>query len=309
MEKKRTLKDWVIATRPWALPASVMPILIIWGFLYASTDGSGDMGTLNVNWLNALLCLPLLSIVHSGGNMVSDYFDFTKGVDRKECINGVTWIRDGKFRPQVILRYGLALLAVALPIGLFLLYNSSWSAAWVGVAGMLLALIYPWMKAHYLGDVNILISFALLPAVGTCFVAVGNYEPQSMLIILPIGLLTVSILHANNTRDVRNDSEAGLDTICNSVRLTAAKAIYAFELTAPYLLTVLYIVLFGQPWTLLMVLLSTPLAARNIRKMLHADDALPNRGITTLDKDSAQLQMAFGLLFTLGFCVGQWLGL
>ena len=169
MEKRRTLKNWIIATRPWALPASVMPILIMWAYLYSQSDN----GAAHINWLNALLCLPLLSIVHSGGNMVSDYFDFTWGVDTKACSNGVTWIHDGTFRPKEILRYGLVLVALAVPIGVFLLYNSSWSGWWIGLAGVLLALVYPWMKSHHLGDINILVSFALLPALGTFFVAVG----------------------------------------------------------------------------------------------------------------------------------------
>ena len=168
------MKNWIIATRPWALPASVMPILIMWAYLYSQSDN----GAAHINWLNALLCLPLLSIVHSGGNMVSDYFDFTWGVDTKACSNGVTWIHDGTFRPKEILRYGLVLVALAVPIGVFLLYNSSWSGWWIGLAGVLLALVYPWMKSHHLGDINILCSFALLPALGTFFVAVGAYDPQ-----------------------------------------------------------------------------------------------------------------------------------
>lgn len=216
------MKNWIIATRPWALPASVMPILIMWAYLYSQSDN----GAAHINWLNALLCLPLLSIVHSGGNMVSDYFDFTWGVDTKACSNGVTWIHDGTFRPKEILRYGLVLVALAVPIGVFLLYNSSWSGWWIGLAGVLLALVYPWMKSHHLGDINILVSFALLPALGTFFVAVGAYDPQSLLMILPIGLITVAILHANNTRDVKTDLQAGLGTITTSVSLMNAKAIY-----------------------------------------------------------------------------------
>lgn len=157
------MKNWIIATRPWALPASVMPILIMWAYLYCQSHGGGE-NTTPINWLNALLCLPLLSIVHSGGNMVSDYFDFTWGVDTKACSNGVTWIHDGTFRPKEILRYGLVLVALAVPIGVFLLYNSSWSGWWIGLAGVLLSLVYPWMKSHHLGDLNILCSFALLSA-------------------------------------------------------------------------------------------------------------------------------------------------
>lgn len=301
------MKNWIIATRPWALPASVMPILIMWAYLYCQSHGGGE-DTTPINWLNALLCLPLLSIVHSGGNMVSDYFDFTWGVDTKACSNGVTWIHDGTFRPKEILRYGLVLVALAVPIGVFLLYNSSWSGWWIGLAGILLALVYPWMKSHHLGDINILVSFALLPALGTFFVAVGGYDPQSLLMILPIGLITVAILHANNTRDVKTDLQAGLGTITTSVSLMNAKAIYAFEIFAPYALALLYVVLLGQPWTLLAVGLTLPLALRNVRTMILAEDDLPYRGIQRLDQTTAQLQLAFGLLYALGFFLGSWLG-
>lgn len=298
------MKNWIIATRPWALPASVMPILIMWAYLYSQSDN----GAAHINWLNALLCLPLLSIVHSGGNMVSDYFDFTWGVDTKACSNGVTWIHDGTFRPKEILRYGLVLVALAVTIGVFLLYNSSWSGWWIGLAGVLLALVYPWMKSHHLGDINILVGFALLPALGTFFVAVGAYDPQSLLMILPIGLITVAILHANNTRDVETDHQAGLGTITTSVSLMNAKAIYTFEIFAPYALAVLYVILLGQPWTLLAVVLTLPLALRNVRTMIQAEDDLPYRGIQRLDQTTAQLQMAFGLLYALGFFLGSWLG-
>ena len=301
------MKNWIIATRPWALPASVMPILIMWAYLYCQSHGGGE-DTTPINWLNALLCLPLLSIVHSGGNMVSDYFDFTWGVDTKTCSDGVTWIHDGTFRPKEILRYGLVLVALAVPIGVFLLYNSSWSGWWIGLAGVLLSLVYPWMKSHHLGDLNILCSFALLPALGTFFVAVGSYDPQSLLMILPIGLITVAILHANNTRDVKTDRLAGLGTITTSVSLMNAKAIYTFEIFAPYALALLYVVLLGQPWTLLAVMLTLPLALRNVRTMIQAEDDLPYRGIQRLDQTTAQLQMAFGLLYALGFFLGSWLG-
>lgn len=178
----------------------------------------------------------------------------------------------------------------------------------IGLAGVLLSLVYPWMKSHHLGDLNILCSFALLPALGTFFVAVGSYDPQSLLMILPIGLITVAILHANNTRDVKTDLQAGLGTITTSVSLMNAKAIYTFEIFAPYALALLYVVLLGQPWTLLAVVLTLPLALRNVRTMIQAEDDLPYRGIQRLDQTTAQLQMIFGLLYALGFFLGSWLG-
>lgn len=303
MEKKRTLKDWVVATRPWSFPASVMPILIMWGFLaYVGKQG------IDINWVNALLCLPLLVIAHAGGNMVSDYYDYTRRVDLKDCPNGVTWIYDGTFEAKTILRYGIGLLAAAMPIGFYLLAHSSWTALWIGIVGMSLPALYPWMKAHALGDVNILISFALLPAIGTAYVATGQYLPEVLYVIMPLGLLTVSILHANNTRDIDNDKRAGLKTLCAAMGLKGSKWVYAMELVLPYVLSLGYAFLGCAPWTALIVALTLPMAWRNIQVMLGAQQEKEHLGIATLDKSSAQLQMFFGVLCATGYLIGGWIG-
>ncbi len=303
MKEKRTFKDWVIATRPWSFPASVMPILIMWGFLAYM----GKQGT-TVNWLNALLCMPLLVLAHAGGNMVSDYFDYTQQVDLKDSPNGVTWIHDGTFQAKTILGYGIVLLVVAMPIGLFLLANSSWQALWMGIMGMALPALYPWMKAHALGDVNILVSFALLPAFGTAYVATGRYMPETLLVILPLGLLTVAILHANNTRDMANDTRAGLRTLCAVMGLAKAKKVYVAEVALPYVLTLACIVMGCAPWAVLIIAATLPVARRNVSAMMRAQQGKEYLGIATLDKSSAQLQAMFGVLCAMGYLVGGWIG-
>lgn len=296
--KKRGLRDWIVATRPWSFPASVMPILIMWGFLFYGMC----RGYLAVSWLNALLCMPLLVIVHAGGNMVSDYYDYKHKVDLPGGPNGVTWIFDSIFRPKEILWYGVILILTGTGIGIVLLCRSSWEGIWIGIAGLLLAFGYFWMKGHWLGDLNILCSFALLPAIGNMFVSTGQYHWEAMLCILPLGLLTVSILHANNTRDIGNDRRAGLDTISISLGGKAGKKIYLFETVMPYALTLLCCLLLGQPWTLLLVVLTLPIAIRNDKTMMAADDNMEGQ-IPTLDKSSAQLQMLFGLLYAAGYFI------
>ncbi len=299
--RKRKASDWVTATRPWSFPASVMPILVIWAMLFCGQAH----GRLSVDWPSALLCLPLLVLVHAGGNMVSDYFDNTRGVDLPGGPNGVTWIFDGLFTPKEILRYGLALIAAGTCVGIVLLCRAGWEGVWIGVAGLVLALGYFWMKGHLLGDVNILCSFALLPAIGTMFVATGHYHFESMLFILPLGLLTVSILHANNTRDIHNDRRAGLETLSFRLGGRVDKWVYLGETLLPYVLTVAFCLVDGQPRALLLVLLTLPMAVDNDRAMMRAQDTMEGQ-IPTLDKRSAQLQMLFGVLYTAGYFIGAW---
>lgn len=296
----RTLKHWLIATRPWSFTAAIMPVLILWGYLYYREGLSID--GFDVDWLNAFLSMPLLVIMQAAGNMISDYHDWKKNVDKPNGPNGVTWIFDGTFQAKEILYFGYTLFCIGIVLGLFLLSRSGWEALWIGVVGALLTLSYPWMKARWMGDLNIFFSFALLPAIGTSFVATGHYHPETLLLVIPIGLLTVSILHANNTRDIHNDAEAGLHTICGAMGGKADKIIYLVEVMLPYLLTMVYCLAWEQPLTLIAVILTLPLALRNGRTMLQADSHMV-RQIPTLDQHSAKVQLMFGAIFAAAYFI------
>lgn len=298
-KQKRTFKDWIIAMRPWSFTASIMPILILWGLLFYGQT----CGNFSVNWHIAFLCLPMLLLMHAGGNMVSDYFDYKHKVDLPGGPNGVTWIFNGKFKAKTILYYGIIVEILGACLGIVILLNASWNPIWIGIIGMLFAFCYFWFKGHWLGDFDILCSFALLPAIGTMYVATGQYHPETLLFILPLGLLTVSILHANNTRDLHSDHNAGLETLSYSMGGRIGKRVYLFETIAPYILTLIYCTFCHQPWTLMIVILTLPIAIRNEKTMLAADDNMVGQ-IPTLDKNSAQLQMLFGLLYAIGYFIG-----
>ena len=305
MTKNRTIKDWVIATRPWALPASVTPIIAITAYLFylsrQAPETLCDAAT-TADWLNALLSLLLLTLLHSGGNLVSDYYDHTSGVDKPSAVNGVTWIYDGTFQPKEILHFGYALISVAAAIGVVLLLRSSLDALWLGAAALVIALGYSWSKGHAVSDLWVLLGFALLPAVGVSYVVSGAWHWETMLLSLSYGLLTVAILHSNNTRDIESDSEAGLTTMAAFVGRRASQCIYLAEMVLPYVLAVAYFALGIAPAWVFLVMLTLPLAIKNAMAMLPPDGSEPQ--IRMLDQRSAQLQMAFGLLLTLSFIIG-----
>jgi 1,4-dihydroxy-2-naphthoate octaprenyltransferase len=296
--QKRTLKDWVIATRPWSAPASVIPVFFSLAYLFFISHQEG----LEVNWLNAWLCLPMLVILHFGGNLVSDYYDNINKVDLPGSLNGVRSMESGKFKPKEILFYGYALLGIGAVIGLFIVWNSSVEVLWIGALALILPLGYPWLKAHALGDLDILLCFALLPSIGVAFVATEAYHPELLLYCLPYGLLTVAILHANNTRDIRNDHRAGLETFPRLTGGKAAQYVYTAELTLPYVMLVVFAVCGWLPMWLLIGFLTLPIAVKNIRTMLKARPE-EELDIATLDQTTAQLQLSFGLLYALSLVI------
>ena len=75
VDQKRTLLGvWLQATRPFSLTASVLPV-VIGAVLAATADGP-------VDWPLFPLIVACSLLFHIGTNMVSDYFDYVKGVDR-----------------------------------------------------------------------------------------------------------------------------------------------------------------------------------------------------------------------------------
>ena len=312
MKSNRTLKDWVIAVRPWSFPASVMPVLVSLAYLwcYSSVPSlalwSQHAGQPQ-DMTGLLLCLPLMILVHAGGNLVSDYYDHIRGVDKPDGPNGVTWIHDGTFAPREILHYGLVLLSLGAAVGALIISRTGGQPLWIGALGLALALGYPWLKAHVLGDVDIFMCFALLPSLGMGYVGTGDYLWEMVVVCLPYGMLTVAILHANNTRDIANDTQAGLHTAASLMGWRGSQWSYVAEQWIPYALVAamsvavcLRVGLAGL--SLLLVVLTLPLARRNTKAMMAVQRG-ESSAIGQLDKLSAQEQLSFGLLYALGFVV------
>jgi len=296
-KQKRTLKDWVIASRPWSFTASLIPVIAITAYLYWK---SGIEGWENCNWVNAFLSLPMLIFLQAAGNLIGDYYDHIRGVDLPGSLNGVRHIQSGKFTPREVLHYGYVMLAIAALLGLLILWRSDWSALWIGAAGLAMVWFYPWLKYHALGDVDVLFGYALLPALGVSFVVTGIYHWEVLLICLSFGLLTVAILHANNTRDILNDKRAGIQTMCISLGGVISQKIYVVELIVPYLLIPLFYYLELCPVWTFATWLTIPLAVKHCRRMMAAQP-LAEEPIANLDQQTAQLQMTFGLIMAVSY--------
>ncbi len=291
----RTLTDWIIASRPWSFTASLIPVIAISAYFFYANEGEGD-------WINAFLALPMLTCMQAAGNLIGDYFDHKKGVDLPGSLNGVRHIQSGKFTPTEIFWYGISALAVAAVLGLIILWRSDWSYIWLGAVGLAMTGFYPWLKYHAMGDLDVLFGYALLPALGISCVVTGEYHWEALLLSLPFGTLTVAILHANNTRDILNDSRSGIQTMCISLGGRVSQWVYLVEILLAYVLVVVYVILGMFPLYALLTFITLPLAIRNIRTMMKAEP-LAEAPIGSLDQQTAQNQLLFGLILTIAFIV------
>ena len=296
--RKHALKDWLIATRPWSFPASVMPVLTTISYLYWMNR------EINVGY--GVCALIGMVLFQAGGNAWSDYYDYKKGVDAEDTF-GSKILTDELFAPVEVRNLGLVLLVVAIIIGTWLVSRTGLALLWVGICGVICALCYPFFKYRAWGDFLIFIAYAVLPAIGTSYVTTGTIHWDALWTVVPVGLITVAILHVNNIRDVSTDARAGISTVAMKVGVKYTIVLYTAELLLPFVWIGVCIMWRDYPvWSLLGGLV-LPLSVNNVRTVCQ----LPRKGykvVVNLDERTAQLQLWFSLIFSLSFIISRIVG-
>lgn len=280
--------------RHWSFPASAMPVVVTLAYLFWMKE--------DVNWVNGVWALLNIVIFHAAGNTWSDYYDYKRGVDAKDTFGAKT-LTDGMFTPKEIYRLSLGLLIVALAGGVGLLLRTGLPLLYIGLGGAACSLLYPVLKYNALGDVVIFMAYALLPTLGTAYVATGLINWDVMWIAIPVGLITVAILHANNTRDIQTDARAGIKTLAMKLGEKTSVILYCIETLFPFGWIIGCAVTGTFPWWSLLVLPVLIPAMQNILRY-------PVKGasaIIHLDEQTAKLQLLFSWAFALSFFIAGWL--
>ena len=288
---KHSFKEWLIAVRPWSFPASAMPVIVTLGYLFWSGA--------DVNWVNGIWALLNIIVFHAAGNTWSDYFDYRTGVDAADTF-GVHTLTEGQFTPREIYRLAVGLLIAALAGGLGLLWRSGWPLLYIGLLGALFTVAYPSLKYRAWGDAVIFVTYAILPTLGTSYVAAGYWEWNVLWIALPVGLITVAILHANNTRDIQTDRRAHIRTLAMLLGGRTSILLYCFEILFPFFWVPVCALTGLFPWWSVLILPALLPAIGNVR-MAQRFEMESAAGIARLDEQTAKLQMLFSLLFALSF--------
>lgn len=287
--KKHTFGEWMIAVRPWSIPASVMPIIVAVAYLF--WKGA------SISWPMALLTLVGMILFHLTGNVWSDYFDYKKKVDADDTFGAKT-LTTGMFEPREIRNLALGLLAVSVVCGLAIVALTGLPVLWIGLAGVICTLLYPVLKYNALGDLDILLTFAFLPTIGTSYAVTGFIDWNVLYIALPVGLITDGILHSNNTRDMRTDARAGITTMAMSMGPKAAAWLYGFEMIFPYVWVGVLSMIGILPVHTVAIFLTLVLAISNAKIMRNSLEGGVGM-IADLDVKTANLQLVFSILLAL----------
>src|SRR5690625_2425379 len=243
---------WWRLLRPHTLTASFIPVFVGTMFAYITED---------IFQIGLFLAMLLASIlIQAATNMFNEYYDYVRGLDNEKSVGiGGTIVRDG-ISPKTVLRLGFVFFGIAILLGIYICFASSWWIAVIGAVSMLIGYLYtggPIPIAYtpfgelfsglLMGTVIIAISY---------FIQTLTVTKEVIFISIPIAIFIGAILLSNNIRDLDNDKVSGRKTI--AILLGKEKAIGFLQLlfTIAYILTIFYIAFDMLPLLSLITFLS-----------------------------------------------------
>jgi len=302
------LQKWWTSVRPFAFPASTMPV--IFGTVLAIVYG--DTG---FNLLNFILAFTGMVILHSGANILSDIYDYKRGIDNVPnptsggIVRGFITTREATIASVILLSAGTV-------IGLVLTYLTGIWLLVIGFAGLFIGVFYTSgtrfaLKYNGLGDFAVFMNFGILGALGAYYVQTAELSWIPVLWAIPMSTLVIAILHANNWRDISSDKQKNIFTIASLLGDKKSLRYYGFLIYGPFFMVLLLILvpylllpsLNAMPFTFLITLLALPLAISLWRKALNRKNPKEPLDFIALDGATAKLNLVFGSLCTVALLV------
>ncbi|HEU4964463.1 MAG TPA: 1,4-dihydroxy-2-naphthoate octaprenyltransferase [Bacilli bacterium] len=290
--KPNPFQVWLRAVRALSLTTTIIPVLLGGGF--AMIDRGFDGWTFLLTMVAAML-------LQAGTNLFNDYFDHLKGADASGSLSPSGALQQGWLTLRHVYVGGWVCFALTVLLGVFLVLKGGWPILLLGLLGLAGGYLYTGTRFafayHALGEVTAFLLLGPLMVFGTYYVMVKMFFWSVVLGAIPIGLLTAAILHANNLRDLEHDRLIGKKTLATLLGWEKARWEYYLLLMAAYVAPLVLVLLKMTPWTVLLTLLTLPLAIKLVRTVKHTHDPMELNlvlGLTVL------LQLLFGILNVFG---------
>ena len=288
---------WVQGARPRTLGAGVTPVVV----------GTAAAGVL-VQWRFAAALLVALGL-QVGVNLANDFHDGVRGVDTPDRLGPPRLTSSGLAPARAVLLAALGGIFVAGVAGLALAAATTWWLVPIGGVAMLALWLYSGGPRPYaelgLGEVMVFLFFGVMATAGSAYVQAETVAAAAWWASVPVGLLAVAILVANNLRDIPTDAVAGKRTLAVRLGDPRTRVLYRACVAAAFVAVVLGVAVGAfdegsglSPWALL-ALAAVPVAIHPFEQVGSAG----GRELVPVLVGTARLQVVFGALLALGLWI------
>jgi 1,4-dihydroxy-2-naphthoate octaprenyltransferase len=291
--RRRAGALWEIL-RPFAFTASVIPV---------AAGGALAWAGETFDWLPFLLALAGGVLLHAGTNVINEIYDVRKGIDSITSPRASHAIVKGRITERGAFAVACGAFALAIAIGLALIWLRGPAILALGLLGLLAGYFYtapPFAyKDRALGVPLVFLLMGPIMVEGGFYAAAGAWSLEALALSVPIGLLVAAILHGNEWRDISEDARAGILTISMRTGRTIAHYGYVGLVVGAYVALGVMVTIGWLPPTTMLAILSLPILVGVVRDA-ELGAAGQARAIAMIDLETARLHMAFGALLVLG---------
>ena len=298
---KMKLKNWVMASRPPSLTASIVPVLLGTSIAWLTT------GTLS--WGFFLLALLAGLLIQVGTNVINDYSDHKSGNDEanqefvRPFSGGSRVIQLGLLTPVEMLTGALFFFLLSALIGFYLAWAREPLILVLGAIGLVSGMFYTWGPFNWakrgFGELLVGLNFGVLMTLGAYYVQAQSFSWVPVIAAIPVSLLIAAVLYINEFPDYTADKQAGKNTLVVRLGRGRAVVLYALMMAGVYLAIGVGVATSALPLTVLLGLITLPLAIRALQytRKHHSSsfDLVPANALTVI------VHLATGLLITLAF--------
>ena len=285
------LHAWAIASRPHTLTISVNPVLVGSALAWAET-GRIDIPLMLMSMLGALL-------LQAGTNLDNDVSDFQRGTDRAGRLGLPRATALGLLTTRQVRTASRACFVLATVIGLMLAWRGGWPIFIAGIASAAAAMAYSGgprpISYTPFGDFVVFLFFGLVAVGGTYYLQTLSLSPGVLVAATMVGLPAAAVLVVNNYRDLDPDRQVGKRTLAVCLGRAFSRWQYAVLMLAPFVLLGCLSLLTHIGISLLIPLLSLPMAIGLVRRFWRET---PGPVFNALLAQTAKFQVVFSLLLS-----------
>src|SRR6266702_4071500 len=208
---RRARGVWEVV-RPFSFTASVLPV---------SVGGAIALGQGRMHWSLFIAALLGALGLHIGTNVINEIYDVRHGIDSITSPRMSMAILKGRISERDAFVVAWSGFILALLMGIFLLLHRGWPIVLLGLIGFIGGYFYTAPPFQYkyraLGLPLVFLLMGPLMVVGAYYAVTGTFDPNLLIVSLPVGLLVTAILHGNEWRDVAEDTRHGFTTFSAQV--------------------------------------------------------------------------------------------
>ena len=265
------VSKWLISTRAAVLVMTFISAAL--AGLFALRDGKFDL----LPWL--ALCLGLI-LAHATNNLLNDYVDFVRGVDKDNYFRtmyGPQPVAHGLMTTRQLLAYIVATGLVATLFGVALIAINRWDPIiWLLLGlGSFFLLFYTWpLKYIALGEVAVFLVWGPLMIGGGYYVLAHQWDWNVIWASLPYVLGVTTVIFGKHIDKIKVDREKKIFTLPVLLGEKLSRYTVIAMMVLPYILVLVLITTKYFTPVMLLVFVAVPTLLKTIPHFLQPKPAI-----------------------------------